>query len=222
MLCTSVHSQVNGGTYRRIGSPEGRRSSLYDLYERRNNAATAPPQAEVPGGSQLKPSRSGGCLDRTGRPDSGISPVWGTGFRGVAGKNSEGIMYAFRENLTTLALPLRRPISDGAKTGSDNAGMKPSGLFLTWCRPRPNVGVVFSRDCARVSTVVGLVVSRGCARSLANCTGVVVSRGLARSLANCTGGETRAEGTGVVLSRGLARVCCTSEGEVPFPITVFW
>src|SRR5450830_843902 len=54
-----------------------------------------------------------------------------------------------REKVTCFTSPDRLPISGAALPVSDSGGSTAPGLFLTWClRPRPNVGVVVSPDCA--------------------------------------------------------------------------
>src|SRR5450830_212056 len=54
-----------------------------------------------------------------------------------------------REKVTCFTSPDRLPISGAALPVSDSGGSTAPGLFLTWCLcPRPNVGVVFSPDCA--------------------------------------------------------------------------
>src|SRR5450830_1957947 len=53
-----------------------------------------------------------------------------------------------REKVTCFTSPDRLLIF-GVVSGSVNAGGTTPSLFLSWClRPRPNVGVVFSPDCA--------------------------------------------------------------------------
>src|SRR5450830_1707763 len=53
------------------------------------------------------------------------------------------------EKVTCFTSPDRLPISGAALPVSNSGGSTAPGLFLTWClRPRPNVGVVVSPDCA--------------------------------------------------------------------------
>ena len=97
------------------------------------------------------PNRSGCLLFRLGRPATAAKLFGWRINSGGEVKTPRGMYDTLGEKRTLFARPERRSISGVALPCSGNVGSTTPGLFLTWCRPRPSVGVVFSPDFAGIS-----------------------------------------------------------------------